>query len=61
MNDYEYINIPLDSLPQHTVFQYDLNKNAHSGQVYLKIRQAIYGLPQAGALTNNQIKTFSYR
>ena len=37
MNDYEYMTMPLASLPQHTVLQYDLNKHAHNRQVYLKI------------------------
>ena len=58
MNEYEYMTIPLSSLPQHTVVQYDLNKHAQNGQVYLKMWRAIYGLPQAGALANNQLKNF---
>ena len=28
------------------------------GQVYLEVRRAIYGLPQAGALANKQLKKF---
>ena len=31
MNEYKYMTIPLASLPQYTVVQYDLNKHAHNG------------------------------
>ena len=58
MDEYEYITTPLTSFHQHTVKQYQLDKNSHNGQVYLEIWRAIYRLPQAGALANNQIKKF---
>ena len=52
------MTIPLTSFPQHTVKQYQLDKNAQNGQVYLEIHRAIYGLPQAGALANKKLKKF---
>ena len=58
MDEYKYMTTNLASFPQHTVDKYDLNKNAHNGQVYLEIWRAIYGLPQAGVLANNQLKKF---
>jgi len=42
--------------PQHTIDQYDLNNKAKNGHVYVEIRKAIYGLPQAGTLANKLLK-----
>ena len=50
--------MPLHLFPQHTINQYKLQENAQNGQVYLEVWKAIYGLPQAGALANNQLKKF---
>ena len=36
--------------------QYNLNKHAINGFVYLELRGAIYGLPQAGALANKLLR-----
>ena len=58
MEEYEYMLMPLHLFPQHTIDQYKLQENAQSGQVYLEVRRAIYGLPQAGALANKQLKNF---
>ena len=58
MDEYEYMTMPLASSPQHTVDQYDLNEHALNGQVYFEICRSIYGLPQAGALANNNLKKF---
>ena len=53
---YEYMRLPLKHFSQHTINQYNLLENAKNGWVYVKIRKAIYGLPQAGKLANNQLK-----
>ena len=58
MDEYAYMTMPLLSFPQHTVKQYQLNKNAQNGKVYLEIWRAIYRLPQAGAITNTQLNKF---
>ena len=58
MEEYEYMLMPLHLFPQHTIDQYKLQENAQNGQVYLEVRRAIYGLPQAGALANKQLKKF---
>jgi hypothetical protein len=44
--------INLASLTQETIEKYDLNKLAQDGNVYIKIKKGMYGLPQAGILTN---------
>jgi hypothetical protein len=56
MNLYEYMKMPLDVFPQHVREQYDLDRKAKNGYVYLEIRRAIYGLPQSGALANKLLR-----
>ena len=56
LDRYEYMKMPLDLFPPHTVEQYKMKDNAKNGYVYLEIRKAIYGLPQAGALANKLLK-----
>ena len=58
MDRYEYMKIPLSLFPQHTIDQYDLTTKAKGGFVYLEIRKAVYGLPQAGMLVNRQLKEY---
>ena len=53
---YKYMQLPLKHFPQHTIDQYNLRENAKNGWVYVEIRKAIYGLPQAGKLANEQLK-----
>jgi hypothetical protein len=48
----EYMVINLASLPQETIEKYDLNELAPDGKVYIKIQKGMYGLPQAGILSN---------
>jgi hypothetical protein len=55
-DDYEYMRIPFDILPQHTIDQYDLERKQKGGFVYVEMRRAVYGLPQAGALANKLLK-----
>ena len=56
MDRYEYMKIPLSIFPAHTRTQYDLDSKAKGGFVYLEIRRAIYGLPQAGILANKLLR-----
>ena len=56
LDEYEYMKMPLDLFPQCTRDQYNLDKHAYKGFVYWEIRKAIYGLPQAGALANKQLR-----
>ena len=58
MDDYEYMKMPLKMFPEHVRKQYNLLEHEKGGYVYLKIRRAIYGLPQAGRLANQQLKEF---
>ena len=56
LDRYEYIKMPLSILPQHVKDQYDPDNMAYQGYVWLEIRKAIYGLPQAGILANKLLQ-----
>ena len=58
IHDYEYMSMPIKLFLQHTIQQYYLNSKAKNGNVYLRIRKAIYGLPQAGSLANKQLQKY---
>ena len=45
MHRYEYIYMPLEISPEHTIEQIDLNSKAKNGKFYLEIRGSVYGLP----------------
>ena len=56
LDRFEYMKMPLDIFLPATVEQYNLTQHAHNGFVYLEIRKAIYGLPQAGILANKLLR-----
>jgi hypothetical protein len=51
-SDYTNMIINLSSLPQEMIDEYNLLELAHDGWVYIEIQKGVYGLPQAGTLTN---------
>jgi len=53
---YEYMKMPLALFPQWIIEQYYLNKHAKDGMVYIEMRKAVYGLPQAGILANKKLR-----
>jgi hypothetical protein len=56
LGQFEYMVINLASLPQETIEKYDLNELAQDGKIYIKIQKGMYGLPQAGILTNELLQ-----
>ena len=52
----EYMKMPLSVFPRHVRDQYNLETHVKNGFVYLEIRRAIYGLPQAGILANKLLR-----
>eukprot|EP00804_Cyclotella_cryptica_P004885 CCRYP_004953-RA/>CCRYP_004953-RA protein AED:0.21 eAED:0.22 QI:0/0/0/1/0.5/0.33/3/0/1060 len=52
----KYMKMPLALFPDHIRAKYNLDKHAVNGFVYLELRGAIYGLPQAGALANKLLR-----
>jgi len=53
---FKYMKIPIDVFPPATIAQYNLHQHTHNGFVYLEVRKAIYGLPQAGILANQLLR-----
>jgi hypothetical protein len=56
LDRYEYIKMPLVLFPKWIKKQYELGKYAFNGFVYLKMRQAVRGFPQAGILANKLLR-----
>jgi hypothetical protein len=53
---FEYMVINLSSIPQETIDKYDLIELAQDGNVYIEIQKGMFGLPQAGILTNELLQ-----
>ena len=58
MDNYEYMFIPLNQIPQEIIDHYNLHNIVHKGKVYVEIRRGMYGLPQAGILAETQLIHF---
>ena len=56
LDRYEYMKLPLSVFLEHIKRQYNLEKKAKNGYVYVKIQWSIYGLPQASKLVNTALK-----
>ena len=53
---FEYMKIPLSLFPEWTQEQYNLKQLALDGWVYIEMRRAVWGLPQAGILANKRLR-----
>jgi len=51
--DYEYVRIPISSIPQDVIDHYQLMPLVENGFVMAEIRKGIYELPQSGILAND--------
>ena len=58
MDNYEYMIIPINQIPQEIIDHYNLHNIVHHGKVYVEIRRSMYGLPQAGILAEQQLICF---
>ena len=56
MEYYEYMKIPLALFPRWIIEQYELEKHVHNEYIYLELRRAVWGLPQAEILANKCLK-----
>ncbi len=56
LNWYEYMCIPISMFPAWIVAQYDLLHKVVKGHIYLKMRWAVWGLPQAGILASKLLR-----
>mmetsp|Transcript_25840 Transcript_25840/g.36772 ORF Transcript_25840/g.36772 Transcript_25840/m.36772 type:complete len:290 (-) Transcript_25840:243-1112(-) len=55
MEQYEYMRIPLNIIPDTIIDEYNLRPLIHKGHVYVEIQKGMYGLPQAGKIANDQL------
>jgi hypothetical protein len=56
LDRYKYMKMPLSLFPSWTKEQYNLDKLAKNGFVYLEMQRAVWGLPQAGILANKLLR-----
>jgi hypothetical protein len=56
LDRYEYMRIPFELFPPWIVAQYNLLTKVHRGHIYLEMRRAVWGLPQAGILANKLLR-----
>jgi hypothetical protein len=52
MDSFEYMRIPIKLIPQDIIVQYNLLPLVSDGHVYIEVQKGMYGLPQAGILSN---------
>ena len=53
---FEYMKIPLNLFPEWTKKQYNLDKLAFDGWVYIEMWCVVWGLPQAGIRANKHLR-----
>jgi hypothetical protein len=56
LDQYKYMRIPLELSPSWIVAHYNLLTKVHRGHIYLEMRWAVWGLPQAGILANKLLR-----
>jgi hypothetical protein len=56
LDRYKYMKMPILLFPEWTIKQYDLQKYVYNGFIYLEMRCAVWGLPQAGILANKLLR-----
>ena len=55
---YEYIRIERKKLPPDSIAAHNLEPLFYNDAVYFQIRKCMYGLPQAGRLSQLRLKPF---
>ena len=50
------MKMPIELFPSWTATRYNLKQHAYKGFVYLEMRRAVWGLPQAGILANKLLR-----
>ncbi len=56
LNRFEYLQIPFALFPLRIVEHYSLKDKVLNGHIYVKMRHAVWGLPQASILANKLLK-----
>eukprot|EP00957_Ditylum_brightwellii_P064743 4913372-Ditylum_brightwellii.AAC.1 len=55
MENYKYINIPMELIPEEIIEQYNLKVITYNSNVYIKVQKGVYRLPQAGCISHDQM------
>ena len=55
MDRYEYMKMHISKIPQEVIDEYNIMPKLDNGFVYFRIKKAIYGLPQSGALAHKML------
>ncbi len=50
------MKMPINLFPPWIINQYGLNSKVVGGYIYLQMRKAVWGLPQAGILANKLLR-----
>jgi hypothetical protein len=53
----EYMKMKADLFPQEFMDEYKLHNKVYKGFIWIKIVRTMYGLPQAGILSNKLLQT----
>jgi hypothetical protein len=56
LDRYEYMRIPIGLFPLWIINQCDLMRKVYNGHIYMEMRRAVWGLPQAGILANKLLQ-----
>ena len=48
----EFMQIPLNLIPNEIITEYKLHNIVHNRHIYVRIEKGMYGLPQSGILAN---------
>ena len=56
MDRLEYMKIPIAIIPDEFIDTYNLNSFIKNGYIQIQIEKVVYGLPQAGILTNKLLR-----
>ena len=57
LKEYEYMRLPVNLIPKEIMDLYNLHDLVCDGFIYMEIRGGMYGLPQAGRLAHDELKT----
>ena len=53
----EYMKIKVDLIPTEFLSKYNLQHKVYKGFIWIRIVKTMYGLPQAGKLSNNLLRS----
>ena len=56
MERFEYMRLKMEEIPENVIEKYGLKSKKEDGQVYVKIRKGMYGLPHAGILAQKLLE-----